>query len=96
LKKIINEKISSLDLFPILTDQSLPDEILLPDKGVGLAMEKMLSPLFIQSDIYGTRSSTVMIADREGNLDVSERTYSPGNKNDYTNQNFIVKTGRLF
>ncbi|MCP3900997.1 MAG: NRDE family protein [Desulfobacteraceae bacterium] len=91
LEKIINEKISSQDLFPILTDQSMPDESLLPDTGVGIELEKMLSPLFIQSDIYGTRSSTVMIADRQGNLDVSERTYSPENKNDYTNQSFILK-----
>ncbi len=91
LKKIFNEKISSHDLFPILTDQSVPEEILLPDTGVGIEMEKMLSPLFIQSDIYGTRSSTVMIVDREGNLDVSERTYSPKNKNDYTNKSFILK-----
>ena len=95
LEKIINKKISSLNLFPILTDQSVPDEILLPDTGVGLEMEKILSPLFIQSDIYGTRSSTVMIADREGNLDISERTYSHSNKNNYTNQSFIVKTDWL-
>lgn len=46
------------------TDQA-PDE-LLPNTGVSLEWERRLSPLFIKSENYGTRSSTIMLmSDKE-------------------------------
>lgn len=45
-------------------DAAAPDEEL-PDTGVGLVMERMLSSPFIRSAMYGTRSSTVLLAGRE-------------------------------
>lgn len=41
-------------------DAAAPDEAL-PETGVGLAMERLLSPLFIRSPHYGTRASTVLL-----------------------------------
>ncbi len=49
----------------------------LPDTGVGLDMERKLSPLFIANDRYGTRASSVILLDEEGGRFV-ERTYSAG------------------
>jgi uncharacterized protein with NRDE domain len=53
---------------PLLTllqkaDQA-PDEIL-PQTGVSLEWERMLSPMFIKSEGYGTRSSTVLLMDEK-------------------------------
>lgn len=53
---------------------SAPDE-LLPKTGVSLEMERLLSPIFIKSEGYGTRSSTVMLAS-EGKLFYKERVFS--------------------
>ncbi len=51
-----------------------PDE-LLPNTGVSLELERMLSPLFISSENYGTRSSTVLLkSDKE--IKYVERVFS--------------------
>ncbi|OLS41046.1 NRDE family protein [Bacillus sp. MRMR6] len=53
-------------LFTLLQNADpAPDESL-PKTGVSLDLERMLSPLFIKSEGYGTRSSTVLLmSDRE-------------------------------
>ena len=51
-----------------------PDE-LLPDTGVSIEWERKLSPLFIKSENYGTRSSTVLLmSDQE--IQYVERVFS--------------------
>jgi len=62
-------------LFALLTDRSLPDDHLLPDTGVGLEKERLLAPLFISGAGYGTRSSTVLVVGRDGEVTFSERTW---------------------
>jgi uncharacterized protein with NRDE domain len=63
------------ELFDLLSDRSLPDDRLLPDTGVGMEKERLLAPLFISGDGYGTRSSTVLIFHRDGTVIFSERTW---------------------
>ena len=65
-------------LFDLLADRVRPADRELPDTGVGLALERLLSPLFIHGDNYGTRCSTVVLWDRQGRVDVWERTFVPG------------------
>lgn len=47
----------------------------LPHTGVGLEMEKFLSPPFIRGTHYGTRASTVVSRDRQGHIRVTEVSY---------------------
>jgi uncharacterized protein with NRDE domain len=54
-----------------------PDDAL-PDTGVGLERERPLSARFITMDGYGTRSSTVLLLDRDGGGRFVERTFGPG------------------
>lgn len=61
----------------LLEDQTHPPESRLPDTGVGLEMEKMLSPMFITSPFYGTRSSSVLLIDVHGMVTFVERTWKP-------------------
>ncbi|MEN4904894.1 NRDE family protein [Luteimonas sp. TWI1437] len=49
-------------LFAGLRDVRPADDAQLPDTGVGLALERRLSPPFIEDPVYGTRSSTVVLA----------------------------------
>ncbi len=65
-------------MFSMLSDTFRPDDDLLPDTGVGLEWERILSPLFIQSETYGTRSSTIMRINRTGEIKVMERTWGTG------------------
>lgn len=46
----------------------------LPDTGVGLALERALSPAFVLDPTYGTRCSTVVLVE-EGRIDFFERRF---------------------
>ncbi len=69
-----NKNISAPDLFGILSDSSVPPDELLPDTGVGLEIERAVSPVFVSTPMYGTRSSTVILIDYEGNVIFIEKT----------------------
>lgn len=49
----------------------------LPDTGVGLELERMLSAAFIRGPRYGTRASTLIAIDYEGRGWISERRFGP-------------------
>jgi len=63
-------------LFAILSDRTRPTDGELPDTGVGLEWERVLSPRFITSPVYGTRSSTVLLVDARDRVTFMERTFN--------------------
>ena len=63
-------------LFAILADRTIAPDDLLPDTGVGIELERFLSPLFISTPAYGTRSSTVIIIDREERVTFIEQSFN--------------------
>ncbi len=69
------EKPDPEEIFSILSDRSRPDDDRLPDTGVGLEWERILSAMFIVSPVYGTRSSTVLMIDRKNRVILTERVY---------------------
>jgi uncharacterized protein with NRDE domain len=64
-------------LFAILADRSRPQDSDLPDTGVGLEAERLLSSAFIAHATYGTRCSTLVLLRSDGQLTVLERSYHP-------------------
>lgn len=62
------------DLFELLSDKKSFSDDLLPDTGVGLEWERVLSSIFVDSFEYGTRSSTVISIDNNGNVEFVERS----------------------
>lgn len=62
-------------LIEMLFDRVRAADAELPDTGVGIEIERVLSPLFIVSNGYGTRCSTVVLFDRAGKTTFVERTY---------------------
>lgn len=63
------------NLLRFLTDSTIPDDNTLPQTGVGLDLERRLAPVFVSGEGYGTRSSTVLIIDKDGLLSFTERSY---------------------
>jgi uncharacterized protein with NRDE domain len=58
--------------------EAFPDDEL-PETGVGQEWERMLSPIFIRERGYGTRSTTLLLVDRENAVTfVEESHYPPG------------------
>jgi uncharacterized protein with NRDE domain len=66
------------DIFKVLADDALADDQALPETGVGLELERLLSSLFIRSPVYGTRSSTVVLFHRRQEVTFIERTFAHG------------------
>jgi uncharacterized protein with NRDE domain len=64
------------ELFHILADRTLADDESLPHTGVELEWERILSPIFIKSPTYGTRSSTVVLIDAENRVTFVEKTFN--------------------
>ena len=63
------------EIFAILNDRSKPEDSELPDTGIGLEWERILSSIFITSPIYGTRSSSVIMIDRKKHCMFIERVF---------------------
>ena len=64
------------DMFLILSDRLKPDDTELPDTGVGLEWERILSPIFITSSVYGTRSSSVIMIDKRDRVMFIDRVFN--------------------
>ncbi len=62
-------------LFEFLYDDRQAPDDKLPDTGVGLERERVLSSMFIKSPNYGSRCSTVLLIDRNRHVLFSERVY---------------------
>lgn len=77
LKSLLSKTRNPLpeDIFGILSDRSKPDDIELPDTGIGLEWERILSPIFITSPKYGTRSSSVIMIDKRNRVMFIERAF---------------------
>lgn len=65
-------------LLELLTDRTPAPEEALPRTGVSLDWERILSPMFIASPDYGTRSSTVVRLATGGAVHVAEKTWMSG------------------
>ncbi len=80
---IANQKITADHLLELLGDNHrFPDEML-PNTGVGLEWERMLSPLSIQSPIYGTRTHTIILKDSSGTLHITEKQTLSDERNEF-------------
>lgn len=63
--------------FDILNDRQTAPAEQLPDTGLEQEREKLLSSIFICSPDYGTRSSTVILLNAQGQGIFSEQSYDP-------------------
>ena len=90
------ENIDKQDLFEILfRDKTYPLETL-PQTGVGAELEKMLSPVFIYSPNYGTRSSTLLFVDYQNQVTFIEKTFDKQEHADTYSKRLQAKENRHF
>ncbi len=73
---LTEQEVGPEQLMEILLDRSFVADAELPT-GVEPALERVFSTMFIQGTEYGTRSSSVLLVDREGRVLFVERTYLP-------------------
>lgn len=61
--------------FELLSDRTPAKDGDLPDTGIGYKKEKLLSSIFIETPIYGTRSSTLVRWTEEKGFELKERVW---------------------
>lgn len=64
-------------LFALLRDTYQPSDNELPDTGVGIELERRVAPLFIRSEEYGTRCSSIVRLDANGAWQMVEQSWGP-------------------
>lgn len=73
---LIKEKdFTNESFFALLSDKTIAVDETLPDTGIGYELEKKLSPIFIETPVYGTRCSTVLIIDSDFKINFEEKVY---------------------
>jgi uncharacterized protein with NRDE domain len=78
LRKILNiEPLRFESIFNLLLDKKPADDKHLPDTGIGLELERVLSPIFVKTESYGTRCSTLVMINNHNEADFIEKTYNP-------------------
>jgi len=70
-----NPPFSETGLLHLLHDEHRPDDADLPDTGIALERERLLSSCFIRSADYGTRASSLLLQHRSGRLLLMEESY---------------------
>ena len=80
--EIIKEEKSLIEsLFGLMNDKETADDKSLPDTGIGKESEKALSSIFIKTEKYGTRCTTVLLIDKNDKVNFIEMTYHPEGDN---------------
>lgn len=91
LKNLLEKEDFAVEsLFEILLDTTRAADKDLPDTGIGLELERVLSSIFIETPVYGTRSSTVLLIETSGKASFRERTYKQS-PNDWEEENFAFE-----
>ena len=68
-------EISKGDCFALLADGTIAEDADLPDTGVGIDRERVLSSIFIRTPGYGTRSSTVVLFNKDSGFEFDEKVF---------------------
>ena len=63
--------------FELLADQTIVEDDKLPQTGVPLEWERLLSAVFVKSENYGTRASTLLWQGSDGTLELHEQSFGP-------------------
>ena len=89
---ITKDKIYKEELFSSMTNPELASDEQLPNTGLPLEKERAISSMFIDIEGYGTRCTTLIMVDKNGKVDFTERQYENGFATGEENQfSFQVK-----
>lgn len=74
MRRALDETAPAEPLFDLLSSPDVVPDGELPRTGVGLAWERRLSAALITGEDYGTRASSVLVVNADGDFEFEERT----------------------
>lgn len=87
-----SDEIDIQALLTIMTDERQAPDADLPQTGVALEWERLLSSIYIKHPEYGTRSTSILLRDRQGRCEFVEVRYDGKGRN-LGRQVFKFETG---
>ena len=72
-EKMKQNKLTTDELMPVLSSDKIAADEQLPDTGVNLEWERLLSSIRIRGNDYGTRSSTILLIDKQRQVRYHEK-----------------------
>lgn len=78
--EISSRQLDIENLFAILADDQIASDEQLPDTGIPKELEKAVSSIFINTERYGTRNSTVLLIEKSGLVYFEERRFKNGSR----------------
>lgn len=75
--KIRTNEIDKGSIFQFLNDDTQAPDDQLPETGIPYKWEKAVSSLFIKTEKYGTRCSSILLIDHDGSVEFTERRFKP-------------------
>ena len=84
----IAQRVEPAALLQLLADREIARDHDLPQTGVPLEWERVLSAIQIRANGYGTRTSTVLTVRRDGLATFVERCFDPQAPEQYTDRQF--------
>ena len=88
---IKREKIEKQAVIMLLNDTSTPPDSELPDTGVGLEWERALSSIFIKTEMYGTRASSVLTIDYNNKIGITEKSFVKTTNGEFTTNTISIE-----
>ena len=82
------DRIDTNELFDILKNETKAEDDKLPKTGLSFDLEKAISSVFIKTDGYGTRCSTLLLIHTDGTVEFIERRYNPTQREVLDEQHF--------
>lgn len=83
-------------LWQLLSDRERPADGRLPQTGVSLELERILSSVFIESPGYGTRASTILLVGYDGQVQFAEKSLDvEAGKWHTENYRFVIEKAAL-
>ena len=79
-ERIAARRLAPEELLDLLAETAVPPDDELPDTGIGLLGERQVAPVFVRSERYGTRASTVVLRSAAGRVTFLERSFSTDGK----------------
>ena len=81
-KKAVEKENGNLveELFGLLSDDIPSTDDNLPNTGLDPKLERTISPIFTKTEVYGTRSSTVILVDNNDNVNFIEKSLDNSSK----------------
>ncbi|MFS1425105.1 NRDE family protein [Shewanella sp. 10N.286.48.B5] len=76
-------------MLAFMRDESQAEDSSLPSTGIEIEWERLLSSIFIRHPEYGTRSTSVVMRDKNGNIDFYEVRYD-GKARNLGQQHFVI------